>query len=373
MNLLKLLQQALGDEFVDRSANTIGLSAEQTATAISQLLPVFLGFFSQRTSSPDTAQRFLKCLREHEPGQESESAEDLQKLCGRDLSSLQQGFAAVSELSNEQSKQLLTLATPLIRDSLKEAISESNVGADDLSDYLHKQVLRLKNPLNLALPEADLAKFSEKVSDVTSSAVEGGSEAVTAVTKGLASAAEVVAEAATNAKSTAENVASEVAERISGQDDDAESEVLSAETYPSELPTARLEPEIIRDGDTLTTLQIVEDTGAINEATVSTLAEAKATHPANEADAVSQAEAAMAAARSTVAAAGTGAFNQAGKVEMPDIARTAGAVMGEAAAKTFDPQPAEEVVTARTASGPAWLKYVIGGALILVVLWQVSS
>lgn len=389
MNILKELQDQLGESFVEKASTFLGLSAEQTSPAVEQVLPVFLGFLSHRTSNHEGAQAFINthAAAHEEPEAEAESNEPdsssqvdkgqalLGDLCGSDLTSLQEAFASLSGLSSKQSNSLLALAAPGLSDVFKKTLASKKLDTSDVSPMLAKQLARLTNPL--PIPDApDFGKIGERVSDATSSAMEGSSEAVSALTKGLgtlgASAAATMAEVASSAKETAEAVA----ERVSG-DNDPETQILSAETFQPIRPEADETPEEHHEDDTLTSLLIVEDTGAVSNTAAAALAAARNEVPENEEEVVDKALAAVDAARTTIAGAGKDTFLSGSSLKngIPDTAHTAGMVMGGAAAGSFESEHGTALPSTPppSSSGNSWLKYLLGALVFLLVLWQLST
>lgn len=151
-SLLDTLNQALGDDSVNKISQQIGAHPDQTRTAIQQALPMILGALGQEAADPQRAPGLHKALAEDHDGSVlddpqaylsgdlPQKATDgqgiLDHVLGDRQPAAQQALSSKSGLDLGKIASLLPILAPLVMSLLGKQSRSGGIGSGDLASIL---------------------------------------------------------------------------------------------------------------------------------------------------------------------------------------------------------------------------------------------
>jgi len=150
-SLLTDLTQRLGQGDTVRSLSQhLGISEQQTQTAVGAALPLLLSALGRNAESADGAQSLYNALnRDHDGsvlndiagfilngGQPNAGQGILGHVLGNQRETVEQGIASIAGLNQQSVGQVLTLLAPLVLGSLGQAQQQQGLDASSLAGLL---------------------------------------------------------------------------------------------------------------------------------------------------------------------------------------------------------------------------------------------
>jgi outer membrane protein OmpA-like peptidoglycan-associated protein len=223
VNMLSLVQTALGGDFAKLTGQFLGESVPSTQSALTSLLPAVLGSVAQKGATPEGASSLLSLINGSNLdtgildnvaglfGTGNNAMSSLMKLgtsslvpalFGDKAGGLVNALAGAAGIKSSSATNLLAMAVPLIFTFLKKYISQNNLSAGSLSSLLKGQGEFLSKSLDGRLTGAlGYANPAAMLSGLGGAAADTAKRAGAAVASGAGAAASTAAAATTATKS----------------------------------------------------------------------------------------------------------------------------------------------------------------------------